>query len=115
MLTSIDVNVSSSSITFLSASLEDKGMFSSANILQVANVVRRVVFFLFLLFLASSWPICSSRNEWNIPPFRTLLANQFNPETSSNFGQRQLFIRDHPRDLSPLEAAKYFEWIIQIF
>ena len=52
MLTSIDVNVSSSSIALLSASLEDKWMFSSANILQVANVVRRVVFLLFLLFLA---------------------------------------------------------------
>ena len=52
MLTSIDVNVSSSSIALLSASLEDKWMFSSANILQVADVVRRVVFLLFLLFLA---------------------------------------------------------------
>ena len=48
MLTSIDVNVSSSSIALLSASLEDKGMFSS----QVADVIRRVVFLLFLLFLA---------------------------------------------------------------
>ena len=52
MLTSIDVNVSSSWIALLSASLEDKWMFSSANILQVADVVRRVVFLLFLLFLA---------------------------------------------------------------
>ena len=86
MLTSIDVNISSSSIAFLSASLEDKGMFSSANIPQVANVVRRVVFLLFLLFLASSLSICSSRNEWNILPFRTVLENQFNLETSSKFG-----------------------------
>ena len=112
MLTSIDVNVSSSSIAFLSASLEDKGIFSSANILQVADVVRRVVFLLVLLFLASSLPICSSWNEWNILPFRTFLANQFNLETSSKFGQRQQVIRDYPRDLSPLEAGKYFEWII---
>ena len=52
MLTSIDVNVSSSWIALLSASLEDKWVFSSANILQVADVVRRVVFLLFLLFLA---------------------------------------------------------------
>ena len=52
MLTSIDVNVSLPSIAFLLASLADKGMFSSANILQVADVVRRVVFLLFLLFLA---------------------------------------------------------------
>jgi len=92
MLTSIDVNISSSSIAFLSASLEDKGMFSSANILQVANVVRPVVFFLLLLFLASSSPICSSRNEWNVPPFRTVLAKQLNLETSSKFGQLQLVI-----------------------
>ena len=112
MLTSIDVNVSSSSIDFLSASLEDKGMFSSVNILQVADVVRRVVFLLFLRFLASSLPVCSSRNEWNIPPFRTLLGNPFSLETSSKFGQRQLVIRDYPRDLNPLEAEKYFEWII---
>ena len=52
MLTSIDVNVSSSWIALLSESLEDKWMLSSANILQVADVVRRVVFLLFLLFLA---------------------------------------------------------------
>ena len=31
-------------------SLGDKGLFSSANILQIAHVVRRVVFLLFLLF-----------------------------------------------------------------
>ena len=29
----------------LSASLEDKGLFSSANILQIADAVRRVVVF----------------------------------------------------------------------
>ena len=63
MLTSIDVKFKCpSSIACLSSSLEDKWMFSSANILQVANVVRRVVSLLFLLFLASSLPICSSRN-----------------------------------------------------
>ena len=33
----------------LSASLGDKGLFSSANILQIASVVRRDVFLLFLL------------------------------------------------------------------
>ena len=92
MLTSIDVNVSSSWIALLSASLEDKWMFSSANILQVADVVRRVVSLLFLLFLASSSPICSSRNEWNVPPFHIVLAKQLNLETSSKFGQRQLVI-----------------------
>ena len=63
-----------------------------------------------LLAVFSSVPNCSSRNEWNIPPFRTVLANQFNLETSSKFDQRQRVIRDHPRDVSPLKAEKYFEW-----
>jgi len=49
MLTSIDVKVIFDS-AFLSTSLEDKGLFSSANILQIVDVVRRVVFFLFLLY-----------------------------------------------------------------
>ena len=40
---------SSSSITCLSGSLADKGLFSTANILQIVDVVRRVVFLLFLL------------------------------------------------------------------
>ena len=64
MLTSIDVNVSSSSIALLSASLEDKWMFSSANILQVAEVVRRVVFLLFLLFLAVSLIVLRKRVKY---------------------------------------------------
>ena len=34
----------------LSASLGDKGLFSAANILQIADVVRQVAFMLFLLF-----------------------------------------------------------------
>ena len=33
----------------LSASLGDKGLISSANILQIADVIHQVVFFLFLL------------------------------------------------------------------
>ena len=44
MLTSIDVK-----FFFNSVSLGDKGLFSFANILQIADVVRRVVFLLFLL------------------------------------------------------------------
>ena len=34
----------------LSARLGDKGLFSAANILQIADVVRQVAFLLFLLF-----------------------------------------------------------------
>ena len=47
MLTSIDVKFIFDSACLL-ASLGDKGLFSSANILQTADVVRRVVFLLFL-------------------------------------------------------------------
>ena len=43
MLTSVDISAC------LSASLGEKGLFRSANILQKADVVRRVVFLLFLL------------------------------------------------------------------
>ena len=50
MLTSIDVKFM---IIFdsacLLASSGDKGLFSSANIFKIADVVRRVVFLLFLL------------------------------------------------------------------
>ena len=49
MLTFIDVKLIFDS-AYLSASLGDKGFFSSANILQIADVVCRVVFLLFLLY-----------------------------------------------------------------
>ena len=48
MLTSIDVKFISDRAC-LKASLVDKGLFRSANILQIADVVYRVVFLLFLL------------------------------------------------------------------
>ena len=48
MPTSIDVKFNFDSAS-LSTSLEDKVLFSSANILQIADVVRRVVSLLFLL------------------------------------------------------------------
>ena len=67
MLTSIDFKFIFDS-AWLSASLGDKGLSSSANILQLTEVVRRVVFLLFSLFLANSSPNSSSWNEWNIPP-----------------------------------------------
>ena len=41
--------LSSYSIACLSTSLVDKGMFCSANILQIADVIHQVVFLLFLL------------------------------------------------------------------
>ena len=48
MLTSVDIKFICDSAC-LSASLGDKGLFRSTNILQKADVVRRVVFLLFLL------------------------------------------------------------------
>ena len=50
MLTSIDVKFIFDSAC-LSASLGDEGLFSSVNILLVADVVHWVVFLLFLLYL----------------------------------------------------------------
>ena len=41
--------LSSSSIVCLSARLRDKGLFSTANILQLADVFHRVVLLVFLL------------------------------------------------------------------
>ena len=46
--------LSSSSIVRLSARLGDKGLFSTANILQLADVFCQVVF---LVFLPCFWPI----------------------------------------------------------
>ena len=48
MLTFVDVKFISIARVYREA-LEDKGPFRSANILQIANVVRRVVLLLFLL------------------------------------------------------------------
>ena len=111
MLTSIDVNVSSSWIALLSASLEDKWMFSSANILQVADVVRRVVFLLFLLFLAVCLIVLRETSEMS-RHFVLFWQTNSTSNSSSKFDQRQRVIRDHPRDVSPLKAEKYFEGII---
>ena len=47
MLTSIDVKFVFDSAC-LSASLGDKGLFRSSNILQIADVICRVFFLLFL-------------------------------------------------------------------
>ena len=55
MLTSIDVKFLFDSAC-LSASLGDKGLFSSANILQIVDAVRRVVFLPSCYVLANSSP-----------------------------------------------------------
>ena len=65
--TSIHVKVLSSVACF-SASSGDKAMFNFTHILQIANVVHRVVFLLFLL----PW------NMWNFASFCTELRRQRN-------------------------------------
>ena len=60
MLTSIDVKFIFDSAC-LSASLGDKELFSSGNIIQTADVVCRVVFFLFLLCFQPLARLCLPR------------------------------------------------------
>ena len=76
MLTSIDVKFIFDS-TCLSASLGDEGLFSSASILLIADVVHWVVFLLFLLYLTFS-PIVRlfltcERSIINVLPFCILV------------------------------------------
>ena len=54
------------SIDCLSARLGDKGLFSSANILQIAWCCPLVVL---ATFLANSLSTSSSWNEWNVPSY----------------------------------------------
>ena len=57
---------SSSSIARLSASLGDQGLFSSTNVLQIADVVpppSSCIFPVLAMFLAHSSPISSWRDE----------------------------------------------------
>ena len=69
MLSSIDVKFIFDSAC-LSESLGDKELFSSANIFQ--NSRGRQSSCLFVMFLANSSSISSSRNEGKVPPFYKL-------------------------------------------
>ena len=133
--------LSLSSIAFLLVSLGDKGLFNSANILQKANVVRRVVF---LLFLLCFWPIVPlflprETNETfrhfirttkttqpraqvfsvNCPVFWQLCCRIdviFHKwQTSSKFGQQLLVMMNYPWDFSQSEKEKYFGWTINSY
>ena len=78
--------LSSSRIAFfLSASLGDKGLFSTANILQIADVVRQVVLVLFLLCFESIVRLFLPRETSEV--FRhfvlTTKTTQFRPQVSS--------------------------------
>ena len=57
--------LSSPSIACTSASLGDKGLFSTANILRIADVIHQVDNLLAVpaMFLANSLPISSSSNR----------------------------------------------------
>ena len=67
------INVSSFSIARVSASLGDKGLFSTANILKIGDVIHQVDNRLAVLamFLTNSPPVSSLWNERNVPPFCT--------------------------------------------
>ena len=130
MLTSIDVKFIFDSARLL-ASLGDKGFFSSANILQIANVVHRVVFLLFILcfqpnicqFLPcesskkSSTILYHSNNSTSSQGSRsTVLISiiwQFcctidvissKSQNSSKFGQQQLVMMNYVCDFSQSET-----------
>ena len=108
MLTSIDVNVSSSSIALLSESLEDKWMFSSANILQVADVVRRVVFLLFLAVCLIVLRETSEISRHFVMFWQTNSTSKRLPNLVIVNGLQGIILGT----VSPLEAEEYFEWII---
>ena len=69
--------LSSSSIACLLASLGEKGLFSTANILQIADVVLRFVSLLFLLFFSQKFPHWLPKQFLNLLPRSFWLTVQF--------------------------------------
>ena len=135
MLTSVDIKFISDSAC-LSASLGDIRLFRCANILQIADVVCRVVFFAILaLFLANSSPISYSWNEWNAPPFCShnhknstrSRSSQLTAQQPGNFAALltpfftyrkippNLDMMNYAWDFSQSEMEKYFESTMIIF
>ena len=126
----------STSIACLSAGLGAKGFFRTANILQIADVVRRVVFLLVLLcFQPVVRPFLPLETS---EMFRHFVLTTTQPrlqvfsvnglvfwqlccttdvivhisQNSSKFGRHQLVMMNYPWDFSQSETEKYFEWII---
>ena len=105
--------LSSSSIAYLSASLGEKGLFSSANILLIADVVPQVVLLMLLL----------SRNEWNVPPFCTHYQKQPNlvprssrltVQYSGNYAVKLTSFFKHRILLPNLVNCSWWWWIIRV-
>jgi len=130
--------LSSSWIVFLSARLGDKGLFSTGNILQIADVVRQVVLLLFFLCFESivrlflrretsevfchfvltikttqSRPQVFSINRSKIWQFCCTLDVIFHiSQNSSKYGRQYLVMINYAQDFSQSETEKYFEWKI---
>ena len=102
------------------------GLFSSANILQIADVVGRIVFLLFLQFWANSSPISFSWNEWNVPPFCIHYQNNSNSILLHHWRHHFTYRKILPNWVNgswfwwiirgilanQKRKMKYFEWII---
>ena len=127
-----------SSSACLLASLGDEGLFNSENILQIADVVRWVLFLLFLLcFQLILRPFLPRETgEMSLHFVLTTKTIQPRPQVflvnytgfwqlccridvifhislnSSKFGQQKLVIMKYPRDFSQSEKEKYFELTI---
>ena len=134
MLTSIDLRFIFD-VTCLSANSGDKGLFRSANILQIADVVRRVVFQLFLLCFqpingllfpreTSEMFLCFAVTTKAIQPrpqvfsvngsiiwhFCCTIDVIFHiSQNSSKYGRQYLVMINYTQDFSQSETEKYFE------
>ena len=115
MLTSIDVKFSSS-FSFFTEPSGYKGMFSVVDILQIADVIRRVVFL--LCFLGSSSAISSSQNvkcSANAASSQAIsVAVHFSSDyavlltTFSGYRKRHPNLVNASWDLSQSETERYF-------
>ena len=127
--------LSSSSISCLLASLGDKGLFSTANILQIAVLVRRVVVLLSLLCFQPIVRLFLPRETSEMFRLFVLTTKTTQPrpqvfsvncsvfwrlcctidvifhmrQNSSKFGRQQLVMMDYAWDLSQSQTEKYFE------
>ena len=119
----------------LSASFGDKEFFRCANILQIADVVRRVVFLLFLPCFLKIF--CLETSKMSRHFVLATKTTQTHPQVfwgngsiicqfccmievissisqnSFTFGQQYLVMMNYAWDFSQSDTEKYFEWIIK--
>ena len=127
-----------SSSACLLASLGDEGLFNSENILQIADGVRWVLFFLFLLCFQRILRPFLPRETGEMSLHFVLTTKTIQPRpqvflvnytgfwqlccridvifhislNSSKFGQQKLVIMKYPWDFSQSETEEYFELTI---